>query len=137
MIQGQLVLVELGENRTDVQMGVGLDFGTLKSRLNRQGSLQKVERCAHLSNTAVVAGHVVEGHSLTKLIVLAKLLGLLEEVERTVDIFLLEVVDGEDVANLTQLLARASEFARRGTEVHLLDLEQLFQDSDRFHIFAL
>lgn len=42
---------------------------------------------------------------MAELVIFAKLLGLLEQVERTIDVFLFEVVHGENVANLAKLLA--------------------------------
>lgn len=74
VVQSQLVLVQLGENRTDVQMGVRLHLRSLQLGLNRECLLQEVEGRAHLADPAVVASHVIEGHGLSKLVVLAKLL---------------------------------------------------------------
>lgn len=42
MVESQLVLVQLRQNRTDVQMGVGLDLGSLQARLDGQCTLQEV-----------------------------------------------------------------------------------------------
>lgn len=123
MIQSQLVLVQLRQDSANVQVGVSLDLGSLQARLNRERPLEEVQGCAHLSNAAIVASHVVEGHGLSKLVVLAQLLRLLEEVERAVDVLLLQVVDCEDVTDFAQLLAGACELTRCRAEVHLLDLE--------------
>ena len=137
MIQRQLVLVELREHGTDVQVSVGLDLGALQPRLDRQGALQEVKCRAHLADAAVVACHVIEGHSLAELVVLTQLLRLFEQVKRAVDVLLLEVVDGQDVANLAQLLACSRELLRRCSKMYLLDLEELLEDADRLDILAL
>ena len=94
------MLVELGKHSTDVQVSVGLDLGSLQPRLDRQGALQEIQCRAHLTNTAVVACHVIECHSLAQFVVLTKLLRLFEKIKRAIDVLLLEVVDGQDVANL-------------------------------------
>ena len=131
------MLVELGKHSTDVQVSVSLDLGTLQPRLDRQGALQEVQRRAHLTDAAVVACHVVECHSLAKLIVLTQLLGLFEEVKCAIDVLLLEVVDGQDVANLAKLLACSRELLRRCSKMYLLDLEELLEDANRLDILAL
>lgn len=131
------MLVELREHGTDVEMSVCLDFGALQPRLDRQGTLQEVQGGAHLTNAAVVARHVVEGHCLAKLVVLAELLRLFEQVQRAVDVLLLKVVDGEDVANLAKLLASSRKLLRCRSKMHLLDLEELLENADRLDILAL
>ena len=90
-------------------MRIGLDLGLLQTRFDSKSTLEEVERCTHLSNTAVVASHVVEGHGLTELVVLAKLLRLFQQIQRTVNVFLLQVVHGKDITNLAELLAGAGE----------------------------
>ena len=80
-------------------MSVCLDLWLLKSGLNSQSSLEEIESSFHFVDAAVVAGHVVVGHGLTKLVILYKLLGLLQEVQGTVDVLLLEVVDSENVTD--------------------------------------
>ena len=65
MIQSQLMLIQLTQHSTDVQMCVRLHFRPLKFGLNCQSLLQEVERSSHLSNPAIVASHVVESHCLT------------------------------------------------------------------------
>ena len=137
VVQRKLVLVQLREHRTDVQVRVSLDLGSLQPRLNRECPLQEVEGGAHFADAAIVASHVVEGHCLSQLVVFAKLLALLEQIKRTVNVFLLQVVDRKDVANLAQLLARACELAARRSEMHLLNLQELLEDSNRLHILAL
>ena len=117
VVEGQLVLVELGEHGADIKVGIGLSFRSLQSTLDRQCPLQEVEGGPHFTDSPVVAGHVVEGHCLTELVVLAELLGLLEEVECAVDVLFLEVVYGEDVADFAQLFAALGELFRVGTEV--------------------
>lgn len=92
-------------------MGISLSFWSLKSRLDGQGSLQKVESSSHFSDPSVVAGHVVEGHCLSQLVIFTKFLGLFEKVKGTVDIFLLEVVDCQNITYLTKLFARFSELS--------------------------
>ena len=131
------MLVKLRENRTDVQMSVSLDLRALEPRFNSKSSLQEVKSSAHFANSTIVAGHVVESHSLAKLVVFAKLFRLLQQVQSAVDVLLLEVVDGEDVTDFAKLLASACKFARGSTEVHFLHPEELLQDSDGFNIFAL
>ena len=74
MIQSQLVLIKLRQNGTDVEMGVSLSFWSLKSTFNSKSPLQKVQGGPHLADSSVVAGHVIEGHGLSELIVFAKLL---------------------------------------------------------------
>jgi len=69
--------------------------------------LQKIEGSTHLADTSVVASHVVVGHSLSELIVFAQFLRLLEQVQRTVYVLLLEVVNGKNVADFAELLATA------------------------------
>lgn len=81
MVQSQLVLVELRENSADVQVGVGLDLGFLESRLDSERPLKEVQGRAHLSNTSVVASHVVESHGLAEFVVLTEFFGLFEQVE--------------------------------------------------------
>lgn len=88
-------------------MGVSLDLGLLKSRLNSQSPLKEVQGGPHLSDTSVVASHVIESHGLTEFVVLTELFRLLEQVEGRVDIFLFEVVDGQNVTDLTELFAGA------------------------------
>ena len=118
-------------------MSVSLDFWALEPRFNRKSTLQEVESCAHFANSTIVASHVVEGHSLTKLIVFAELFRLLQQVQSTVDVLLLEVVDGKDVTDFAELLASACEFTRGSSEVHFLHPEELLKNSDGFNIFAL
>ena len=65
------MLIQLGKHCTDVEVSICLDLGSLETGLNGQSSLQEVEGSSHLSNASVVACHVIEGHCLTKLIVLA------------------------------------------------------------------
>ena len=105
MVQGQLMLVQLREDRANIQVRISLSLGPLQTALNGKRALQEVERCAHLADSSIVASHVVECHGLTELVGLAQLLTLLEQVESRIDILLLQVVDGEDVANFAQLLA--------------------------------
>ena len=137
MIQGQLVLVQLGQDGANVQMSVRLDLRSLQSRLDRQSPLKEVQSRSHLANASVVAGHVIEGHGLAEFVVLAQLFALLEQIERAVNILLFEVVDGQNVTDLAKLLASAREFTTCRPKVHLLYLQQLFQDADCFDIFAL
>lgn len=125
MIQGQLVLVQLGQDGANVQMSVRLDLRSLQSRLDCQSPLKEVQCRAHLANASVVAGHVIEGHGLAELVVLAQLFALFEQIERAVNVFLFEVVDGQNVTDLAQLLASAREFSTRRPKVHLLYLQQL------------
>ena len=73
VIKSQFVLVKLRENCTDVQMSVSLDLWALEPRFNSKSSLQEVKSSAHFANPTIVAGHVVEGHSLTKLVVFTEL----------------------------------------------------------------
>ena len=111
MIESQLMLVKLRENRTDVQMSVSLDLRALEPRFNSKSSLQEVKSSAHFANSTIVAGHVVEGHSLTKLVVFTELFRLLQQVQSAIDVFLLEVVDSKDVTDFAELLASACKFA--------------------------
>ena len=131
------MLVELRENSADVQMSVGLDFGTLEPRFNGEGPLQEVESCAHFTDPAIIAGHIVKSHGLAKFVVFTELFRLFQQVQGTVDILFLEIVDCEDVTDLAELLASACEFTRGGSEMHLLHPEELLQDADGFNIFAL
>jgi len=71
------MLIQLGKHRADVKMGVSLRFGSLQTAFNGESSLQKIEGGPHLTNPAIVARHVVEGHGLPQLIVLAQLLRFL------------------------------------------------------------
>lgn len=57
----------------------------------------------------VVASEIVECHCLTEFVVLAKLFRLLEQIKCTIDVFLFEIVDGKDVADLAELFARLGE----------------------------
>ena len=91
-------------------MSVSLNFGALEPRFNCEGPLQEVESCAHFADSTIVAGHVVEGHGLTKFVVFAELFRLLQQVQSAVDVLLLEVVDGKDVTDFAELLASACEF---------------------------
>ena len=68
------MLVQLRKHGADVQMSVSLDLGSLQSALNREGPLQKVESSSHFSNSTIVAGHVVESHSLSEFVIFAELL---------------------------------------------------------------
>ena len=86
-------------------MGVRLRLGSLQTAFDRQRPLQKVQRSAHFADSAVVARHVVEGHGLPELVVLTQLLRFLQQVERTINIFFLEVVHSQNIANFAQLLA--------------------------------
>ena len=114
-----------------------MDLRSLQSALNGKSALQEVQRCSHLADSAIVASHVIESHSLSKLIIFAKLFGLLEQIKSRVDVLLLQVVHGKDVADLTQLFAGAGELLRGSSEVDLLDFEKLFKDSNSFNILAL
>ena len=105
------MLVKLRENRTDVKMSVSLDFRALEPRFNSKSSLQEVESRAHFADSTIVAGHVVEGHGLTKLVVFTELFRLLQQVQSAIDVLFLEVVDGKDVTDFAELLAGACEFA--------------------------
>lgn len=87
------MLVQLREDRANVEMSVGLDLGSLQSCLDGQRLLEKVESRAHLSDPTIIASHIVEGHRHPQLVRLAKLLRLLEEVERTIHILFLQVVN--------------------------------------------
>jgi|TARA_B110000305_G_C19345536_1_gene591449 hypothetical protein len=74
---------------------------------------------------------------LTELVVLAELLGLLEEVECAVDVLFLEVIYGEDVADFAQLFAALGELFRVGTEVQLLHFKQFFEHANGLDVLAL
>lgn len=137
VVKRQLVLVELGQDGANVQMCVGLNLRALKARLNGERALQEVKSGAHFADTAIVASHIVKGHGLAELVVLAQFLALLKQVKRAVDVLLLKVVDSEDVADLAQLLASTSELFRSRTEMHFLDFEELLKDADCLHILAL
>ena len=104
------MLVKLRENRTDVQMSVSLDLWALEPRFNSKSSLQEVKSSAHFANSTIVACHVVESHSLAKLVVFTKLFRLLQQVQSAVDVLLLEIIDGKDVTDFAELLASTSEF---------------------------
>jgi hypothetical protein len=54
-------------------MRISLDLWALKTRFDRQGSLQKVQSSSHFPDAAIIAGHIVEGHCLPKFIVFTKL----------------------------------------------------------------
>ena len=99
--------------------------------------MEEVESRSHLTDASVVTSHVIEGHSLAEFIVLTELLRLLEQVESAVDVFLFQVINCEDVADLAKLLACSCEFSRSSSEMHLLDLQELLQDANSLHIFAL
>ena len=78
VVECQLVLVQLRENGTDVQVSVCLDLGLLEARFDRESTLEEIQGGPHLPNTSVVASHIVEGHGLAELVVLAQLLRLLQ-----------------------------------------------------------
>lgn len=78
VVKGQLVLIQLGQHSADVQVRVRLYLGPLKLRLDGQRLLKEVQRRPHFADPTVVASHIVEGHRLAKLIILAKFLRLLE-----------------------------------------------------------
>lgn len=118
-------------------MGICLNLWLLKSGLNSQSSLEEVESGFHFVDAAVVAGHVVKGHRLTKLIVLHQFLWFFQEVQGTADVFFLKVVDCENVADLAALLAGTGELLRCCAEMNFFDFEKLLKDSDCFNIFAL
>ena len=92
-------------------MCVCLDFWSLKTRFDCQGSLKEIQSCPHLSNASVIASHVVEGHCLTEFVVLAQFFRLLEKIKSTVNVLFFQIIDSKDVADFTQLLASASEFS--------------------------
>jgi len=73
MIERQLMLVELTENSTNIQMRVSLYFGPLKFGFNRKGLLQEIQSGAHFTNAAVITSHIVECHGLAELIVFTQL----------------------------------------------------------------
>lgn len=104
-------------------MGISLSFWSLKSRLNGQGSLQKVEGRSHFANPPVVASHVVKGHGLTQFVVFTKFFRLLKQVKGTVDILFFQVIDSQNIADLAELLAGFGELPGVGSEIHLFDLE--------------
>ena len=68
VIQSQLVLVQLRKHGANIEMSVGLGLGALQTRLNSQCTLQEVECRAHLSDSSIIACHVVECHRLSQLI---------------------------------------------------------------------
>ena len=55
MVQGQLMLVKLRQNCTNVQMGVCLSFWFLQARLNSEGSLEEVQGSAHFADSKGVS----------------------------------------------------------------------------------
>ena len=65
------MLIQLGKHCTDVEVSICLDLGSLEAGLNGQSSLQEVEGSSHLANASVVTSHVIEGHCLAKLVILA------------------------------------------------------------------
>lgn len=129
------MLIQLRQHGANVQVGISLSFWSLKSRLNGQGSLQKVEGCSHFADPPVIASHVVESHGLTQFVVFTKFLRLLEQVKGTVDILFLQVVDSQNIADLAELFAGFGELPGVGSEIHLFDLEQLLKNSNGFNVF--
>lgn len=117
-------------------MRISLGFRSLKSAFDCQSALQEIEGGPHFTDSPVVAGHVVESHGLTELIVLAELLGLLEEVQGAVNVLLLKVIYCKDVADFAQLFAALGELFRVGTEVRLLHFEQFFKHADGLDVLA-
>ena len=109
MVQSQLVLIELGENCTYVQVGVCLDLGPLQASLDRQCLLQEVEGSTHFANSSIVTSHVIESHRHAELISLAQLLRLLQQVQGAINILFFEIVDGQNIANFAKLLAGSRE----------------------------
>ena len=82
-------------------MSVGLDLWSLQTSFDGQGFLQEVESSAHLADASVVAGHVIKSHGHAKLVGLAELLWLLQQVQSTINILFFQVIDSEYIANLT------------------------------------
>ena len=76
VIQCELMLIQLTENGTYVEVCVSLDLRSLEACFDCQCLLQEVQCSPHLSNPTVVAGHVVKGHSHAQLVGLAKFFGL-------------------------------------------------------------
>lgn len=72
MVQSKLMLVQLRENSTDVQVSVGLNLWSLQTRFDCQSSLKEVKSDFHLVYPTVVACHVVVGHGLAKFIILTQ-----------------------------------------------------------------
>ena len=92
-------------------MGVRLGFWSLKPALDSESPLQEIESGPHFSDSPVVASHIIESHCLSKLVVLTEFLRFLEEVQGTINIFLFQIVDSQDVADFTELLATLGEGA--------------------------
>jgi hypothetical protein len=57
------MLIELRENRTNVQVCVSLNFGSLETGLNRQGFLQEIQSSSHFADSTIIASHIIECHS--------------------------------------------------------------------------
>ena len=67
--------------------------------------MQEIEGGSQLSNSTVIAGHVVESHCLTKFVVGAEFFRLFKQLNCGVDVLTFQIVDGENVADFTKLLA--------------------------------
>jgi hypothetical protein len=65
VVKSKLVLVELREDGADVEMSIGLNLWLLKAGLDSESTLKEVESGSHLSNSSVIASHVVVCHSLS------------------------------------------------------------------------
>ena len=93
MVQSELMLVELGQNCTDIKVRIGLDLWSLQTGLNSQGLLQEIECSTHFSYASIIASHIIKGHSHAKFIGLTKLLRLLKQIESAINILLLQVIN--------------------------------------------
>ena len=98
--------------------------------------MEEVKCSAHLTDSPVVTGHIVKGHGLAELVILTQLLGLLEQIQRTIDVLLLQIVNSQDIAYLAQLLAGAGELARVGAIYLLFPLKQLLEHANSLNILA-
>ena len=118
-------------------MSVSLSLWPLKSTLDSKCSLKEVQGSTHLSDTPVVACHIIKCHCLTQFVIFAKLFRLFEEVKCTIDVFLLQIVDSQNVANFAKLFTRLCELLRIGTILYFFDFQELLKNTNCLYIFAL
>jgi len=65
VVESEFVLVELREDSADVEMSISLNLWLLETGLDSECALKEVESGSHLSNSSVIASHVVVCHGLS------------------------------------------------------------------------
>lgn len=129
------MFVQLWENCTNVEMSISLCFWSLQSALNGQCSLQKVKGSSHFTNSSIITCHIVKCHCLSQFIVFTQFFRLFQQVQCTINVFLLQVVYCKNITDFTKLFARFCELLWICSHVCFLNFEQFLQHTNGFNVF--